>query len=85
MQTAFTAAPLPADTFRARPVPTLVLLGSQDIVPLTVVRQITADMPGSCAGIIARAGHTAMWEKPDAWMGEVTAFLGGSGEVRRCP
>lgn len=84
MRTAFTAAPLAADTFRASPVPTLVLVGSHDIVPLPVVRQIAADMPGSCAGIIARAGHTAMWEKPEAWMGEVTAFLGGSGGARRC-
>lgn len=84
MQTAFTAAPLAADTFRSRPVPTLVLVGSHDIVPLSVVRQIIADMPGSCAGIIARAGHTAMWEKPDGWIDEVTAFLGSSGEARRC-
>jgi pimeloyl-ACP methyl ester carboxylesterase len=85
MQTAFTAAPLPPESFRSGQIPALVIVGSHDIVPLSVVQRITSDMPGSCAAVIARAGHSSPWEKPEAWLQEVTSYLGQQGRVRRCP
>jgi hypothetical protein len=39
----------------------------------------------SCAAVIARAGHSAPWEKPEAWLQEVTTYLGQPGSARRCP
>jgi non-heme chloroperoxidase len=84
MQTAFTAPALPAAGFAARPVPTLVVLGTHDIVPLGAVRQIVTDMPGSCAVLIERAGHTPPWETPARWMAVVMDFVSKPVAQRRC-
>lgn len=81
---AFQAPALPTTTFKERPVPTLVVLGSSDIVPLSVVGRIAADMPGSCVAVIARAGHSAPWEQAQAWTSTVTEFLAGP-VPRSCP
>jgi pimeloyl-ACP methyl ester carboxylesterase len=84
LSAAFSAAPIPAQRFQARPVPTLVILGTHDIVPLGVVRQITTDMPGSCAVLIERAGHTPPWETPDRWLALTMAFVSKPAAERRC-
>ncbi len=83
-RTAFTAEAIPAEKFAGGKIPTLVVIGTHDIVPLAVVRQIASDMPGSCSALVERAGHSSMWERPERWSAIVFGFLAAPGGGRRC-
>jgi pimeloyl-ACP methyl ester carboxylesterase len=56
--------------------PTLVIRGERDtIVPLAVGRQIAAGIPNARLVVIPAAGHAPMWERPEAFNGDLLAFL----------
>lgn len=56
--------------------PTLFLVGSEDpIVPVRVMREISALVPGSEVIVVEQAGHSAYFEKPDEFNQRVLDFL----------
>jgi non-heme chloroperoxidase len=72
----FSAPALSLDQFRAITVPVLVISGSSD--PIGTIAQavaLTDVIPGSELAVVERAGHSPMWERPDAWMQRVLPFL----------
>ena len=57
-------------------VPTLILWGALDrVTPLKIGEAINAAIPGSKLIVIDRAGHNAMWDRPDRFNTELLAFL----------
>jgi 3-oxoadipate enol-lactonase len=56
--------------------PTLFLVGSEDpIVPVSVMREISALVPGSEVAVVQQAGHSAYFEKPEEFNQRVLDFL----------
>ncbi|MCC6176485.1 MAG: alpha/beta fold hydrolase [Chloroflexi bacterium] len=59
-------------------IPTLVVWGERDtIVPLALGRRLVASLPNAELVVLPRAGHTPMWDQPDAFNAAVLEFLAG--------
>lgn len=58
-------------------IPTLVLHGDQDLVPVEVARRIAGAMPHARLVVLPDCGHFAFLEQPDAVHAAVTEFLVG--------
>ena len=57
---------------------TLLLAAGADLLaPPALMRMIGAHIPGSAFSVIAEAGHSAHWERPDEWNAAVLAWLSG--------
>lgn len=57
--------------------PTLVLAGGADLIsPPALMRLMAERIPGSEFRMVADAGHSANWERPEAWNQIVLEFLG---------
>jgi pimeloyl-ACP methyl ester carboxylesterase len=72
----FSAPALSLDQFRAITVPVLAISSSAD--PIGTIAQavaLTDVIPGSELAVVERAGHSPMWERPEAWMQRVLPFL----------
>ena len=79
-------APIPgyrgssAEALAALGIPILFLVGSEDaITPPHIVRIAHQQVPGSQFELIERAGHSAYFERADAFNERVAAFLEASG------
>jgi pimeloyl-ACP methyl ester carboxylesterase len=58
-------------------VPTLVLAADADLLAPPALMRLLADrIPGSEFVTVADAGHSAHWERPEAWNRAVLSFLG---------
>jgi pimeloyl-ACP methyl ester carboxylesterase len=56
--------------------PTLVLAADADLLaPPALMRMLADRIPGSEFATVADAGHSAHWERPDAWNRAVLEFL----------
>ena len=56
--------------------PTRILWGSRDhLLPPSFGRRLEAAIPGATMVEIPDAGHSPMWENPDAFNRELVAFL----------
>jgi proline iminopeptidase len=62
-------------------VPTLVIHGETDVVPLDVVRRIAAAIPGARLAILPDCGHFAYLEQPDRVRALLDEFLPPATEV----
>jgi len=60
-------------------VPTLVIHGDDDFVPLAVVRPIVDALPRARLVIVPDSGHFSYLEQPDRVTTEITSFLTSSG------
>lgn len=60
---------------RDLPVPTLVLHGIADLLPMAEAADTVARLAAARLVPIAEAGHNPFWEAPAAFFGEVEAFL----------
>lgn len=59
-------------------VPTLLLAGDADLLaPPSLMRLLAARIPGSAFATVPDAGHSAHWERPEAWNRAVLEFLDG--------
>lgn len=56
-------------------VPTLVVHGEEDLLDVSVARQISELIPGSHLSLIPHAGHMPFWEAPEEFFRRVEAFL----------
>lgn len=64
------------DDLQKLKVPTLVILGEQDVVPLSTAQEITKAIKGSQLIVINQCGHFPYAEKPKEWLEAVEKFLG---------
>jgi proline iminopeptidase len=56
-------------------VPTLVVHGAEDLVPLDMPRELAQKIPGAQLVIIERAGHFPYIEKPAETFAAINQFL----------
>jgi proline iminopeptidase len=56
--------------------PTLVVHGEDDLLDVSVAREIHELIPGSELSLIPHAGHLPFWEAPEDFFGRVENFLG---------
>lgn len=61
-----TAEPMGEDQWANIDMPTLIIASTHDIVPISVAAGLLDTLPQSEVVLIPRAGHSPMWEKPDA-------------------
>jgi pimeloyl-ACP methyl ester carboxylesterase len=75
----YTISAIPVERYREITAPTLIVVGSHDaFVPFKQVATLTDAIPSArLTVIIPRAGHTPMWEQPEAWTAAVRDFLEG--------
>lgn len=67
---------IPMGALREVACPTLLLVGSEDpIVPVGVMREVQALVPGSELAVIDAAGHSAYFEKPEEVNRQVLDFI----------
>jgi pimeloyl-ACP methyl ester carboxylesterase len=67
---------LSADEMRRWQHPTCVLWGERDrFLPLSHARRACELMPGAALGLIAGAGHSPNWERPDAVLRRLLEFF----------
>lgn len=67
---------LPMSALAALQVPVLWLVGGADpLVPVQAMRDAQAQLPGSELAILAQCGHSAYFERPDAFNHAVLDFL----------
>ena len=73
----YTIPGIPAERYREIAAPTLIVVGAHDaFVPFKQVAALTDAIPGvRLTAVIPRAGHTPMWEQPEAWTKAVQDFL----------
>lgn len=62
---------------RTHPVPTLVIHGDKDFVPVEVASHIAEAIPDAQLSVLPDCGHFAYLEYPDLVQGQITAFLNG--------
>jgi 3-oxoadipate enol-lactonase len=75
---AMMARPDSLPTLSTIDVPTLILVGSEDMIsPPEVARSMQAAIPGSRLEIIPQAGHVSSMERPAAFNAVVSEFVGG--------
>jgi len=60
---------------RAVSVPTLVIHGERDLLPVSVARDIVATLGNARLEIIPEAGHMPFWESPELFFTLVETFL----------
>jgi 3-oxoadipate enol-lactonase len=58
-------------------VPTLGIVGDEDVTFLEPMHDIVATVPGAELVVIPQAGHSPQFENPSAWLAAVEAFLVG--------
>lgn len=63
------------DSIRSITVPTLVIHGEGDLLPVAVARRITGEIRGARLVIIPHAGHMPFWEAPEEFFETVERFL----------
>ena len=63
------------DAARALPVPSLVLHGDQDVLPVDQSRRTVSLVPDARLEILGGAGHMPFWETPGRFFELVEAFL----------
>lgn len=74
---AYAAPALDADKYRKLRVPVLAISGAMDnVVPVAQAIAVSDAVPDAELVLVPRAGHTPMWERPDAWGQAVLEFLG---------
>ncbi len=56
-------------------IPTLIIAGEADFVPIALVRHIAEAIPGSRLVVLPDCGHFAYLEQPDETFASVSAFL----------
>ena len=57
-------------------VPTLVLVGAEDVLtPVDEARRLAAGIVGARLAVIDGAGHASSWERPAAFTAELAAFV----------
>jgi pimeloyl-ACP methyl ester carboxylesterase len=64
-----------SDRLRDLAVPTLVVHGAADVLPLSEAERTTIHLAHARLVSIANAGHNPFWEAPDAFFAAVQAFL----------
>lgn len=73
---AYAAPALDAAKYRALAVPVLAVSGATDtVVPVANAIALSDVVPGAEIALVPRAGHSPMWEQPDAWLRPVLDFL----------
>jgi pimeloyl-ACP methyl ester carboxylesterase len=60
---------------RAVSVPTLVIHGDRDLLPVSVAREIVATLWNARLQIIPDAGHMPFWESPELFFTLIESFL----------
>ncbi len=55
--------------------PTLVLTAEHDLFPLAAQREQADRIPGAALSVVPDCGHMMIFERPDAWRGELERFL----------
>lgn len=60
---------------RAVSVPTLVIHGERDLLPVSVAREIVATLGNARLEIVPDAGHMPFWESPELFFTLVESFL----------
>ena len=60
---------------RAVSVPTLVIHGDRDLLPVSVAREIVATLGNARLEIIPDAGHMPFWESPELFFTLIESFL----------
>ena len=68
---------------RALSVPTLVIHGEDDALPVFVSAELAALLPRARRLLVPHAGHMPFWEAPDLLFPAVESFLAAPGSVRR--
>lgn len=58
-------------------VPTLVIVGDQDVPFVAASEELAATIPGARLEVLADAGHSPQFEAPDSWWKAMTSFLDG--------
>jgi 3-oxoadipate enol-lactonase len=56
-------------------VPSLIVIGSHDLIPFAAAVSLNDALPNSEIFIVERSGHTPMWEAPERWNAGVFGFL----------
>ncbi len=73
---AYAAPTLDADRYRQLRVPVLAISGAVDnVVPVAQAIAVSDIVPDAEIVLVPKAGHTPMWERPDAWLRPVLDFL----------
>ncbi|MGB3071357.1 MAG: alpha/beta hydrolase [Ottowia sp.] len=73
---AYDAPTLSAERYRQLRVPVLAVSGAVDhVVPVAQAIAVSDIVPDAEIALVARAGHTPMWERPEAWTTPVLEFL----------
>lgn len=57
-------------------VPTLVMHGAEDLLPVGVAEELARTIPGSTIALVPAAGHMPFWEAPEPFFSLVERFLG---------
>jgi proline iminopeptidase len=70
---------------RALSVPTLVIHGEEDALPVTVSAELVALLPRAQRQLVPHSGHMPFWEAPDVFFSLVDSFLAAPllGAVRQ--
>ncbi|HEY6006918.1 MAG TPA: hypothetical protein VIU40_01240, partial [Geobacteraceae bacterium] len=80
LATLYTAPSLPPESFDLLRMPALIVVGTHD--PFGAFTQAVAlsdAIPKSRIAVLARCGHSPMWEKPIEFVKVVTEFLADNG------
>ena len=73
---AYAGPQLDIEKYRRLPMPVMAATGAVDnVVPAANAIAIADVVPDSELLMVPRAGHTPMWERPEAWAGPVVNFL----------
>jgi pimeloyl-ACP methyl ester carboxylesterase len=72
----YSLKPIPAAEFSVLRMPVLIVNGVHDVFSTPEhVKAMTEAMPHATVTLIDAAGHTPMWEKPDAWADAVYGWM----------
>ena len=73
------------DRLRALSVPTLVIHGEEDALPVAVSTELVALLPRAQRQLVPHSGHMPFWEAPDVFFPVVDSFLAAPllGAVRQ--
>lgn len=63
------------ELLRAVSVPTLVIHGERDLLPVSVAEEIVATLPNARLEVIPDAGHMPFWESPELFFTLTESFL----------
>lgn len=58
-------------------IPTLIIQGEQDVVPMHTAKEISKAIKGSKLVVLKQCGHAPFIEKPQEWLEAVEGFLKG--------